>query len=398
MTVATGEKWESAGPLPEALSPGNLPGKEAFLAMGVTYLDSAAVHPFSRGARRAVMRYLRTRMLHDETLTSEATRERVRRKFAALINANPEEVCLVPSTTAGEHLVLQALEIPACAGRIVTDTLHYPGSFYLHEEMSKAGMDVVWLRPHARGGIELGDMDAAITRNTRLVAVSLVSSVNGFQHDLKRVCEIAHARGALVYADIVQAAGAVPVDVKDSNVDFAACSSYKWLMGDFGVGLLYARQDLLGHIRRTQFGTSQLKALRTHVYPFDSRGARVASYEVRQDATGHFGTGTIAGAALVQLDHSLDYILRLGVDKIQRHRQPLLDKSRVELERLGYPCMTPRAATSPILAFTCRNAQRLEARLGAAKVQIALVDNRFRISPSVFNGMSDVERLIEALS
>ena len=64
----------------------------------------------------------------------------------------------------------------------------------------------------------------------------------------------------------------MPVDVKDSNVDFAACSSYKWLMGDFGLGLLYARQDLLGHVRRIQFGTSQLKALRTHVYPFDSRG------------------------------------------------------------------------------------------------------------------------------
>lgn len=382
----------------EAPSTRSLPAKDAFLPMGVTYLDSAAVHPFSRGARRAVLRYVRARMLHDEALTSETIRERVRRKFATLINARPDEICIVPSTTAGEHLVLQALEIPSCPGRIVTDTLHYPGSFYLHEEMSKAGMDVVWLKPHEGGSIELGDMEAAITRNTRLVAISLVSSVNGFQYDLKRVCEIAHAKGALVYADIVQAAGAVPVDVKDSNVDFAACSSYKWLMGDFGIGLLYVRQDLLGHLRRTQFGAAQLNSQQTHVYPFDSRAAAVATYEVRQDATGHFGTGTIGGAGLVQLDHSLEYILQLGVDGIQRYRQPLIDKARVELERLGYPCMTPRAATSPILTFAYRDAQRLEARLGAARIRIALVDNRFRISPSVFNDMSDIANLIDALS
>ena len=72
---------------------------------------------------------------------------------------------------------------------------------------------------------------------TKLVAVSLVSMINGFQHDLKALCDIAHSRGALVYADIIQGAGAVPIDVHAWGVDFCACATYKWLMGDFGVGL-----------------------------------------------------------------------------------------------------------------------------------------------------------------
>ena len=59
---------------------------------------------------------------------------------------------------------------------------------------------------------------------------------NGFQHDLKAVCELAHAHGAYVYADIVQSAGAMPIDVRASGVDFCACSSFKWLMADFGLG------------------------------------------------------------------------------------------------------------------------------------------------------------------
>ena len=64
-------------------------------------------------------------------------------------------------------------------------------------------------------------MDKAIDRNTRLVSLALVSNVNGFMHDCKAVSDLAHARGAYVFADIIQAVGAVPVDVKALGIDFA---------------------------------------------------------------------------------------------------------------------------------------------------------------------------------
>ncbi len=322
----------------------------------------------------------------------------MRGKFAALINAKPEEICLVQSTTAGEQLVVQALNIPAVGGRIVTDTLHFPESSYLYEELAKLGMDVVWVKPRDGHSVDPADIENAMTKQTRLLVLSLVSNVNGFQHDLKKVSEIAHAHGALVYADIIQAAGAVPIDVRASNVDFAACASYKWLMGDFGLGFLYAREDLLERIKRTQFGYQQLINLDTHVYPFDPPGKAAVSYGVRHDAMGHFATGTTAGAGVAQLDYSLDYIRELGVENIQRHRQPLLDKARIELERKDYRCMTPEGSTSPILTFIYPNAAKLAPRLDAARVKISLIDNRIRISASVFNDMQDIDRLIEALS
>jgi selenocysteine lyase/cysteine desulfurase len=377
-----------------------LPAKKAFSPMSVTYLNSASTHPFSLGARRAVEQFLYARSMESgaPNFGLFATSDRVRGKFAALINAKPEEICLVQSTTAGEHLVVQALNIPAVGGRIVTDTLHFPESDYLYREMAKLGMDVVWLKPRDGRSVDPADVESAMTKQTRLLVLSLVSNVNGFQHDLKKVCAIAHAHGALVYADIIQAAGAVPIDVRDSNVDFAACASYKWLMGDFGLGFLYAREDLLDRIKRTQFGYQQLIKLDTHVYPFDPPGSAVVSYDVRRDATGHFATGTTAGAGVAQLDYSLDYLRELGVDNIQRYRQPLLDKARVELERKDYRCMTPEGSTSPILTFVYPDAAKLAPRLDAAKVKISLIDNRVRISASVFNDMQDIDRLIEALS
>lgn len=376
-----------------------LPAKNAFAPMSVTHLDSGGTHPISLGARSAVEKYLVARSLEKGVphFGVDATGERVRSKFAALINAKPEEICFVQSTTAGEHLVVQALNIPAVGGRIVTDTLHFPSSFYLYRSMETLGMNVVWLRPRDGGTIDLADVDNAVTKRTRLVALSLVSTVNGFQQDLKKVCEIAHARGAFVYADIIQAAGAVPIDVRDTNVDFAACASYKWLMGDYGLGFLYAREDLLDRIKRTQFGYYQLAKLQTHVYPFDPPGRLVANFEVRRDATGHFATGTTSGTGVAQLDYSLDYIRVLGLENIQRHRQPLLDKARHELERRGYRCMTPPGATSPILTFIYEDASKLSARLDAARIKVTLAQNRIRISPSVFNDMGDIDLLIAAL-
>lgn len=69
----------------------------------------------------------------------------------------------------------------------------------------------------------------------------------------------------------------------------------------------------------------------------------------------------------------------------------------MELERRGYRCMTPKGSTSPILTFIYPSTSKLGPRLEAAQVEIALLDNCFRISPSVFNDLNDIERLIDAL-
>lgn len=380
-----------------------LPDKQSFAHMSMTWLDSGGTHPISLGAKQALHEWIAARTLEVGAPpyakeTNSIARDRLRARFASLINAKPEEICITQSTTAGENLVVQALGIPASRGRIVTDTLHYPNSVYLYQSLQKAGMDVTWVRPRDGRSIDLDDLDHAIRKGTRLVAITLVSNVNGFQHDLAKVCEIAHAKGAYVYADIAQAAGAVPVDVRAANVDFASCAGYKWLMGDFGLGLLYVRQDLLPRLRRPLFGYLQVAKAETHVYPLDTPGDSVADFKLRDDATGHFATGTTSALVTTQLNYSLDYIRRIGVENIQRYRQPLLDHARVELEKRGYPCMTPAGATSPNLSFVYKDAARLQERLSAARIKLTLDDNHFRVSPSVFNDANDIDKLVEVLS
>ena len=361
------------------------------------YLNAAYTHPLPLDAAAAMTRYRDEAT--DPAAPAPAPADQTpgaSELFAKLINAAPEEIAMIPSTSYGESFVIGALGLADRPGvGIVTDILHFDGGLYAYAQLAKRGADVTVLPMTAAGTIDMAALEAAVTPRTRLVAISLVSMVNGFQHDLARVCQIAHARGARVYVDAVQGAGAVPIDVRASGVDFLACGSFKWLMGDFGCGFLFVRKDRLPELRRAEFGYHQIETFKYNSYlagPVPLYAATAAP-----GAVGMFEVGSLGGAAEAAVTVSLGNILRMGVEAIQRHRQPLIDRLYDQLGR-DYRPMTPAGSTSPILTFWLPDAHaRLAPRLRAAGVHIQTYGNRFRISPSIYNQMEDVDRLIHAL-
>ncbi len=397
VTLLAGQASANAAPM---VSPSrSLSAKELFQVKG-TFINAAYTHPISISTSKAVQAYIDRRLtpdrVNDEKMDS--IRSEAKELYAKLINASVEEIAWVPSTMVGENLIVSGLGLPGSPGRVVTDILHFEASLYLYGQLAKQGLDVHVVRAKDNR-IDLKDLEAAITPGTKLVAISLVSTVNGFQHDLKAVCDLAHSRGALVYADVIQAAGAVPIDVKASGVDFCAGASYKWLMADFGIGFLYVRKDRLEQLKRSQYGYRQIETFTTHTFPFDEPGKVPYEFTAKNDIGGHFQVGTFASGTIAALRDSLSYLLETGVDKIQAYRQPFLKKLQTELPKLGYASMTPIESTSPILAFAYKDAiHKLQPKLDAAGVTVTVYENRFRVSPSVYNDMADMEKLIEALS
>lgn len=378
-----------------------LPAKSAFAKMPYAYLDSGSTHPMPLGARTALEEYLRYKTRDGTTpgYDMDKKEQAVMARFAALVGAEPSELCFIQSTTMGENLVLKAMGYPQAGGRIVTDAAHFFGSFYTYGELAKAGVDVVTLPFTKEGAIDYGQMAAAVNDKTKLVAVSAISTANGFQHDLKRVCDIAHAHGAMVYVDMVHAAGSTPIDLRAAGVDFAASSSYKWLMGDFGLGFLYVRKEVQDRFPRPWWGYHQVGGrFITHVYPYDAPADHDADYGYDPGATGRFGMGTTSWTGAVQLDWSLGFIESLAVPAIQAWRQPLIDAVQTELRRRGYEPMTPLGAKTPLVAFALKDARKkLPEALNKADVKITVSQHRFRASVSVFNDMNDIDRLLAAL-
>lgn len=370
-----------------------LPAKHDFNVQGI-FLNAAYVHPMNRAAASAVAEYAEARFMHPErNWPYENARNAAVSAFAALVNAEPGEVAVVPSTMAGENMVVQALGLASGRG-VVTDSWHYGPSLALYGELHKAGTPVTVVAPRD-GRISLEDLDAAIRPGTRLVSVSLVSSATGFQHDLAQVCTIAHGRGAVVYADVIQAAGAIPFDVKASGVDIACCGGYKWLQADAGAAFLYVRNELLGELTRPQVGWRQLSAFQSHSMPGDPPGSAAGEWSFEGGIAGLFEVSSPSYAALECLSRSIGYIKEIGVDAIAEHRRPMLERLRSELPRLGFTLLAPNDAAGPFVAcWKAGASEGLRAHLVERGIQVSFSRDRIRVAPSLYNDMDDVEAFI----
>ena len=334
-----------------------------------TYLNTATEHPLSVQTAAAMQEYLHT-LVHGpdsarDKFENGQLMTAVKKMFAQLIHANPGEIGFAPSTQTGENIVLEGLDVMSGGSNVVTNDLHYGGSLVNYRERQKAGLDAR-IVSHKDYVMDFRDLERMVDRKTKLIAIALVSNVNGYVHEIRRIADLAHSYGAYVYVDAIQAAGAVPIDVQAMGIDFLACSAYKWLMGG-RFGYLYVREDLQGAV------------LRPKLFGGRSTPQSGSRYEI----------STVSQA--------LSYIHHYGVDRIRAHTRPLIERLQKEMPALGYPCITPKGTESPIVSFSVKDPGATKARLQKAKV-VVTAGSHMRVSPSIFNNMSDVDRLLAALA
>lgn len=369
------------------------------------WLAAAEYHPFSVHTLRAIDRYATYRALGPgdgrQTFTAEQQAE-AKRLFAALIHAKPDEIAFVQSTTDGENMIVSGMDLPRLGGNVVIDDLHFDASKYLYASLERDARVELRVVRHRDWKIRSDDMEKAIDRNTRLVSLALVSNINGYMHDAKTISDIAHARGAYVYADVIQAAGATPIDVGAMGIDFCTASAYKWLMGDFGIGFLYVRDELQDTVvKRTRYGLRQVSA---------NRGG--LQFDLRPGAARYEGTTSLSNLSGVCALEGLRYVTGLGVENIRAHVKPLTDRLQKQMPARGYPSITPPDTPTPIVSFLTPDAEAVQAKLDRAFKEPIVSARRWemtdasgktttvkglRIGVSVYNNESDIDAFLNAL-
>lgn len=368
-------------------------------AVRQVYLDCAAHCPLSTHARAGMEKYMDFHMYGPDEGRGEYVSKAmgtVKEQFARWIHAKPEEVAFVQSTKAGEWAVFNGLDIQRTGGNVVTNDLHYAGSVHSYVGHKKAGMDVRIIR--ARNWVtDLEDMDAAIDEDTKFVAITLLSNVNGQIEDAKAITEMAHAHGAYVYADIIQAVGAIPVDVKALGLDFAACSNYKWLQGVRGSGFLYVREELQGSVVKDMLYPGYVRFnYPPWVDPADP-DLDEFPYEAPKDGSRYEPGNTSREGYCAQYE-AFKVLDEIGIDNIVAHTTALVARLRKELPASKYRCITPVGTRGPVIVFIPADYEGTKAKLDAANIQVTMTGNRLRISPSFFNNHDDIDTLLETLA
>src|SRR6266496_631412 len=336
-----------------------------------TYMNSAAMHPLGSFAARAIEEGIAYRLRGAGPGRADFGAEKqqdLKKRYGRLIGASPDEIAYTASTSDGENIVVMGMDLARRGGNIVIDELHFTTSLYMYKELEKKGVELRIVK-HRNWAIDVKDVDRAIDTNTRLVSLALVSNVNGFMHDAKSVSALAHARGAYLYADIIQAVGAVPVDVKALGIDFASAGTYKWLMGERGLGFLYVRGDLQGTVLpTTRYGHRQVANFNRAELTWEPLPG-AAKYE----------TGGIAVLLAACVSEGINYVNALGIDKIQKHARQLTERLQQELPPLGYKSLTPRETATPTLAFELKDPGATAKALQGGKIAATVIGNENRL-------------------
>jgi len=357
-----------------------------------TYLNAAAIHPLGAFAAEAIEQTMAFRMRGAGPGRADFGVDKqndLKVRFGKMIGAKASEIAFTSSTSDGENIVVLGLDLAKRKGNVVIDELHFTSSLYMFKELEKKGVELRIIK-HRDWAIDVKDMDRAIDKNTRLVSLALVSNVNGFMHDVKAVSDIAHARGAYVFTDIIQAVGAVPIDVRALGIDFAATGTYKWLMGERGFGFLYVREEHQGTVLpTTRYGHRQVANFNRAELTWEPLPG-AAMYE----------SGNIAVLLAAAVSAGIDFVNELGIYKIRTHARQLTDRLQTELPPLGYKSLTPRETPTPIVAFALKDAAATAKALQAGKVAGTVIanENRLRLSVSVFNTHEDIDKAVAVLS
>lgn len=367
-----------------------------------TYLNAAGGTPLGSFAEEGMRRYLDfIRLGPDEGRSAYVgeVMDGVRGRFAALMGAAEREVGLIGCTKAGEQLVLDGLPALRRGGNVVTNDLHFSGSLHNYEGLRRAGIDVRIVRADEQFAVSAERMADAIDARTALVAVSLVSNVNGHREPLAALSSEAHDRDAIVFADVIQAVGAIPIDVDALGIDVAAASSYKWLFGIHGAGFLYVRDSLQGsgvlpdrlfpgHVAR-QYGPWT-----------DAPASEPYRYDPPASAT-RYQPGHVSYLGYAAVYEGMRFIEEMGgPEALQAHAATLSSRLLDAVDGDRYRLLTPDPTTSPILSFEARSVDGLRERLGGAGVVVGVggdMDRLVRVSPSIYNHADDIDRLAEAL-
>ena len=357
------------------------------------YMNHAGVGPVTRRGvermHRMIDKVSRTGDRHWAERNDEV--ERVRGLAARLLGArHVHEVAFVENTSGGLSLVAEGLDWKA-GDNVVGTALDFPSNVYPWMHLADYGVDLRHV-PERDGRIEPEELLATIDDRTRVVALSWVQYASGFRSDLARIGAACRERGILFVVDVIQALGALPLDVERDCVDIAVASAHKWLLGPEGIGLLYVSDRVLDQVRPARSGWRSVRNVLGWT-DFDLTYAEGAK---------RFESGTLNCYGITALGGSLEIFLEIGAAGLESRVLALANRAAVGLSNLGFQMVSSRrpGETSGIVTATHPRhaADDLVKQLAERSVGVAARAGRFRVAPHFYNTDEDVDLMLTELS
>lgn len=310
-----------------------------------------------------------------------------RREFAALIGANPDEVAVVSNASEGAYHVAASLDYSVRPG-IVTNDLEFPSISHVWLAQQHRGAQVTHV-PEDRGTFSPDAYEQSIGAGTGLVSVPLAAYASGYRPPVRSLTRVVHERGARVFVDAYQAAGVLPIDVRELDCDYLVAGTVKYLLGAPGIAFLYVRGDLIERME------SPLTGWFARREPYDFT-PRVLDYA---PSARRFQTGTPAIPAAYAARASLSLLRQLDPKAVWDHVQELAQSLQDRLLDHGFELYSPtdREFRGPQVAVRLDDPQAAGEFLRSRGVVASPRGTALRLSLHYYNTADDTSRALEAL-
>lgn len=355
-----------------------------------TYLNSGSYCALANGVKAAFNAYMDDRLAIGANWDVWVMKnEAVREKMAALLRAAPDEIAVTASASAGINALASAFDFTGRRNKIVVSDFEFPTNAQIWHAQEKRGARVVHAHRAQDGYIPLEHFEELIDEDTQLVAVTHVCFRNGAKLDIAGIARLAHAKGAKVLVDCYQAVGAVDIDVKALDIDFAVGGMLKYLLGTAGIGFLYVRDSLILSLLPSNTGWFA----QADITAMDITANRPSPTARR------FEAGTPPVVNCYAAEAGLEFLLGVGTPAVEERVTALTARCMDRLDEIGWPAVTPRQdqRRGPTVAIPSRDSGLLTAKLMERDIVTSHRDNNVRAAFHFYNNDEDVETFIAAM-
>jgi len=360
------------------------------------YLNAASMGALPERARRALDDYgARRAAVHAmRGADFEPVLQGARAAAARLVNASADEIALAPNTSYGLNLAARGLPIEP-GRRVVVSDREFPANVYPWLALAREGRARVDVIPaDAFGQPDEARLLAEIERgDVGIFALSAVQFATGWTAELAKFGEACRRNGTWFVVDAIQAAGCVPLDVREARVDVLACGGHKWLCGPFGTGFAYVRREVVEALEPRVVGWTSMAASADYADCCGYRWEWVEGARRFEVATQPFQD--YAGFA-----ESAGLLLETGIERIRAHVTGLLEPLVAWLaarEDATIVSDLDPARRSGVFSFRIGDTARVHAALHRAGIGCVPREGAIRLSPHLYNTADEVARVIDVL-
>lgn len=364
---------------------------------GSIWLNAASEGPLAKCAATALDQAVewkrRPYLLTLEKFAS--TPKELKKSIGRLINVDCRDVILGNSASYGLHLLSDGITFKK-QDEILLMQNDFPTNILPWLIHKKNGVKVKQIKPK-NGILSVNELRDNITKRTKLLCISHVHTFTGLVIDLEEISKACKDNNIIFILNISQSAGTREIDISKFPIDAVVCAGYKWLCGPYGTGFCWIKPSLRKTMKNNRaYWTSALTQSQ-----IDSTGRINLSEDNSAKKFDQFACANFFN--FVPFKVSLDYFLNIGMQKVSNYQQDLIDGFIEELDFEKYFLIShkERISRSSLCVFSHKQIEKnlqIHRALLANKIYTAFWKGNIRISPHIYNSLTEIKKLASVLN